>query len=549
MPMMRGRKREKLRTAAPLPARRLSVFSWILYDFANTIYSMNVVTMYFSLWVTVNLAREDLWVSFGNSTSMLLVALSMPVLGVISDRRGRRMPFLRGLTLLSVSATAFIGLTGYTVTNVSLKIILAVAFFILANYAYQGALVFYNALLPVVSDTRRMGRISGYGVSFGYIGAVVGLLMVMPFMEGRIPFLRLEFKRLQGKYQNLVQAKLNQHSFVDTTASEDANYVYRVIVMTPTGKALNLPIRVTSKDSVITLPDGSRQRAVALTWKLAGEEKLPDEGYYDILRRQSGWGRVGTFIPTALLFLFFSLPTLVFIKEFPSQKIDFCEKWGVGIKRSFRKVWNDLCYTRKYPGVLRFLVAKFFYEEGIQTAIIFMAVYAVKVMGFPNTVLIPYFMVTTTAAAFGSLGFGFITDRFGPKKTLAFVIAGWIVCLLALILATNQWTFWLLGCLIGIFLGSTWTSARPLLVSLVPKETLGEFFGLYSLSGKAAAIIGPYVWGVVVYMLAAYGDSVKYRAAVGALALMMSIGLAILVRVPAKRLAGAVNSPNFQKIV
>ena len=66
----------------------------------------------------------------------------------------------------------------------------------------------------------------------------------------------------------------------------------------------------------------------------------------------------------------------------------------------------------------------------------------------------------------------------------------------------------------------------------MPREMLGEFFGLYALSGKIAAISGPLVWGGTVLALKSYGDDVKYRVAVGMLALMISVGFVLLLKVP-----------------
>ena len=154
------------------------VWGWISYDFANTIYSMNVVSLYFSLWITVDNGREDIWVSLANSLSMLMVALSLPGLGVISDRYRRRMPFLLGLTLSCVLFTSLISVVGWTVPSSGWRVGLALSFFVLANYSYQGGLVFYNALLPQVSPPRLMGRVSGYGTAMGYLGAIVGLSLI-----------------------------------------------------------------------------------------------------------------------------------------------------------------------------------------------------------------------------------------------------------------------------------------------------------------------------------------------------------------------------------
>ncbi len=171
------------------------VWGWVIYDFANTIFSMNVVSLYFSLWITVDNGREDILVSLANSTSMLLVALSMPILGVISDRYRRRLPFLLGLTLSCVVFTSLISIIGWTIPSPGLRVALALSLFVLANYSYQGGLVFYNALRPQVSPPRLMGRVSGYGTAMGYLGAIVGLALVMPFSQGscfgwEIPLIR-----------------------------------------------------------------------------------------------------------------------------------------------------------------------------------------------------------------------------------------------------------------------------------------------------------------------------------------------------------------------
>ena len=79
-------------------------------------------------------------------------------------------------------------------------------------------------------------------------------------------------------------------------------------------------------------------------------------------------------------------------------------------------------------------------------------------------------------------------------------------------------------------MGATWTSSRPLLAQLVPKEKLGQFFGLYSLSGRAAAIVGPIIWGLVV-KLPLLGSG-AYRAAVLALDLMVLFGFLIYLKMP-----------------
>jgi len=417
---------------------RLVTFSWVIYDFANTIYSMNVVSMYFSTWIIVDLNFEDKFVSYANSISMILVALTLPILGEISDRFRRKMPFLILFTIVCVIGTALIGVSGYQITEMKLKVFWVIIFFIIANYSFQGGLVFYNSLLPYICSERSVGRVSGYGVAIGYLGSIVGLILVLPFVEGTIYGLKIPF-------------------------------------ITPGGS-------------------------------------------------------VASFIPTAILFLLFSIPTFLFVKDPPFNKD--VTKVKLNIKQSFSKVWDGLTNTAKYPGVTRFLIAKYFYEDAIQTIIIFMAVYAQKVMDFSKQETTTFFIAVIPSAILGSILFGIITDHIGPKRTLIIVLWGWILSLLILVFTLKTWIFWVLGCAVGIFMGSTWTAARPLLISLVPKEMLGEFFGLYSFSGKLAAIAGPLIWAYVVELFTPWGTVVKYKAAVASLIILMVIGLIILKRVP-----------------
>ncbi|MFQ6032910.1 MAG: MFS transporter, partial [Candidatus Zixiibacteriota bacterium] len=427
---------------------RLSTTGWALYDFANTIFSMNIVTMYFAQWIIVDNRKEDIYYSASYALSMFLVAVTMPVLGAISDVKGKRKPFLLTLTLGCIFSTILMGMISNNVADVNTKILLALTFFVVANFCYEGGLVFYNALLPEVSTKDNIGRVSGLGVSLGYVGAIVGLLLVKPFVEGTFFGAKIPF-----------------------------------------------------------LSEGGREKA---------------------------------FIPTALFFLLFSLPIFLWVKERVSERFD---EEKVKIKSAFLRVWEGISDTKKYPGVLRFLIANFFLADAIATVSIFMAVYAQLVMGFPDSVKIWFFIVSTISAVIGSFLCGHVTDSIGPKKALFFVIVGWILSLSIVIFIVDKAVFWIMGSLVGIFLGSTWTASRPLLTSLAPKEVLGQFFGLYSLSGKVAAILGPVIWGFVILYFKAdkvivqnvisflksvgvtFTDQViltiQYRFAVGVLILMM----------------------------
>lgn len=145
---------------------RLSVFSWALYDLANTIFSMNIVSFYFSLWVVNEMGGTDSDYSFANASSMMLMVLTAPVLGAISDQARRRIPFLVLTTLLCVGFTALLGLGGLMVSLV---------FFVVANYMFQAGLIFYDSLLPEVSTEENRGKVGGLGIGLGYVGSFIGI--------------------------------------------------------------------------------------------------------------------------------------------------------------------------------------------------------------------------------------------------------------------------------------------------------------------------------------------------------------------------------------
>jgi len=152
-----------------------AIASWAFYDFANTIFSMNVISLYFALWVTVDHGGQDILYSIALSGSMLAVAISAPVFGTISDQTGKRRFPLTLLTIVSVLATGFIGEAE--------QLWVGLLLFVIANYCYQSALVFYNGMLPSVARQSSVGMISGYGVALGYVGSIAGLRLVEPFVN------------------------------------------------------------------------------------------------------------------------------------------------------------------------------------------------------------------------------------------------------------------------------------------------------------------------------------------------------------------------------
>ena len=457
----------EIRPAGAAPARER--WSWAIYDFANTIFSMNVATLYFAVWLVSDLRASSTAMAVGNGVASLLVVLSIPIFGAISDATRRRKPWVVGFTLIAGLATIAIGAIAYTMVppvgdevvgatavaanwRVSTPALVAILVaFIIANYAYQGALPFYNAMLPELAPLNEQGRLSGLGTALGYVGSIVGVALV----------------------------------------------------------------------------------SVAFNGALAGQLALPT-GALDSIRSiipfTSRAGRASTFVPTALLFLLFSVPLMVWCRDHLAGTVTRAQiKW----REAFADVVATVRDARRHPGALRFILASFLYQDAMGTMITYMALYAVVAMGFARGSEVTLFLVLTLPAVVGSYLCGHLTDRIGPKKTLMLVIAAWVVLLTAMILAPSRQAFWAVGFLIGLIYGGVSTAERPLLLSLVPDVEAGRYFSLMVLSARAAAVFGPFVWAFAVDGLTpSFGTGFAYRAAVATVAVAMLLALLILRKVP-----------------
>jgi UMF1 family MFS transporter len=159
-----------------------AVVSWVLYDLANTIFSMGVVSLYFSLYVRgeVGSASADRVYGLITAISMGSIFILSPLLGAMTDRARRRMPFLVWSTIICCAATALIARGSYMFSAV---------LFVIANAAYQAGLQFYDALLPEVTTEENRGRIGGIGVGVGYFGSYLAVGIGLLFGTADKPLL------------------------------------------------------------------------------------------------------------------------------------------------------------------------------------------------------------------------------------------------------------------------------------------------------------------------------------------------------------------------
>ena len=160
-----------------MKARGGTVLAWSLYELGATSFAMNLLSLHLPLDIAGRVPRGSEKFSLAFGLSMAVVALAAPFLGHLADRAGKRR-FLIPFVLAGVVLTGLVAAPG--------PVPRVLVFFALANIAFQCAYVFYNALLPDVSDSSNSGRVSGFGVAAGYVGSLLGMFLVLPFVSGEI---------------------------------------------------------------------------------------------------------------------------------------------------------------------------------------------------------------------------------------------------------------------------------------------------------------------------------------------------------------------------
>jgi UMF1 family MFS transporter len=153
----------------------LPVVGWILYDFANTIFSFVVVTRYFNDWIIEERGQPDIYVGFMVATVSVALVLALPLIGALADRLGRHKPILITFTLVCVVATGSLGFID--------SILLALVVGAIATFGFNTSDSQYHPLLSVVAPEPRRGRVSGIGVAVGYLGSLTALFVIGSFVE------------------------------------------------------------------------------------------------------------------------------------------------------------------------------------------------------------------------------------------------------------------------------------------------------------------------------------------------------------------------------
>ena len=234
----------------------------------------------------------------------------------------------------------------------------------------------------------------------------------------------------------------------------------------------------------------------------------------------------------SIFFLVFALPAfLVLPKDQPTEMtVAQAARWGVtSFREIVREVWE-------FTELRNFLLAFFFYIDGVLTVIVMAGVVATETFGFDQQSTIVLFLIVQLSALVGAFALATPTDRYGPKRVLNGVLALWVFVGVAAYFIQNQTLFYGMAILAGLGLGSVQAASRTFLSLLVPggrgSGQAARIFGFYALCGKASSVIGPMLFGYVTVW--AGGNQ---RPAFLALTGLFLVGLVLLQRVADPRLA------------
>ena len=196
----------------------------------------------------------------------------------------------------------------------------------------------------------------------------------------------------------------------------------------------------------------------------------------------------------AAWFLIFSLPTFFFLKDSKRQKIN-----KKNISSSFSSILQTFKEISKYKIIVRFLIARLFYNDGLITIFALGGIFAIGTLNFSMQEVLILGIVLNVFAALGSFVFGLIEDRIGVRKVINLSL---VILVISTFLAfISPWTiypklfFWISGVLLGTMVGPNQSCSRSYMAQIIPEDKKNEFFGFYAFTGKATSFLGPLMFG------------------------------------------------------
>ena len=399
--------------------------SWIMYDWANSAYSMAITSVILPIFFKSVAAAQmtdtqstALW-GYANTFEAILVAMLAPILGTIADYKGYKKKFFTFFFIIGVVFTFSLVLVNEG------NWLLCLVLYVLTAIGFSGANIFYDSFLTDVTSNERMDAVSTYGYGYGYIGSTI------PFIISIVFILKPE--------------------------------MFGISSLTATRLA---------------------------------------------------------FIITAIWWSIFTLPLIKNVKQ-----TYFIEKEPKPLANSFKRLGITFQNIQKYKTVWVFLIAYFFYIDGVSTIIKMATSYGIDIGIGQSTLIIVLLWVQIVAFPFAIL-FGKFAKKLSGKKMIFIGIMVYITVTILASFMYAEWHFWVIATLVGMAQGGIQALSRSYFGKIIPKDRSNEFFGFYNIFGKFAAIIGPSLVGTFGLL---FNDS---RKGILSLLILFGVGAIMLLRVP-----------------
>ncbi len=227
-----------------------------------------------------------------------------------------------------------------------------------------------------------------------------------------------------------------------------------------------------------------------------------------------------SFVTVGVWWVVFTVPVLFVKEKGASAPLPF----GAAVGAGWRELLDTVRHIRGDRTLLWFLLAYWFYIDGVNT-IIKMAVDYGLSLGLKQDALITALLLVQFIGFPAALAFGWLGKRIGPRTGIFIAIVVYMGASVYAYFLDSEAEFFALAAVIGLVQGGVQSLSRSLYGRLVPPGKSGEFFGFYNLMGKAAAILGPLLTGVVALLT---HDS---RLAIVSISILFIIGMAFLSRV------------------
>lgn len=376
------------------------VFSWALYDWAQSAFNTVIFTFIFATYFTQKIAINHIigtrdW-GYAITIAGIIVVILSPICGAIADHSGRRKTWLALFTFFIIVGSALLWFAKPSPDYLYITLFSL----ILGTIGIEISQVFYNALLPHIASKEYLGRISGWAWGLGYAGGLVSLCIAL-------------FAIVQPNYH-----------WMDNSTAEQV--------------------------------------------RLCGP-----------------FVAIWTFV--------FSLPLFLKVPDYPATGLSI----RLAIPYGLKTLSNTLKTLPKRKNIFLFLIARMIYMDGLNTVFAFGGIYAAGTFNMSLMQVMYFGIVTNISAGLGAALFAWLDDYLGAKKTILLSLLGLIILGTGIVLVKYVSLFWIFSILLSLFFGPVQATSRSMMVRLAPPEQITEMFGLYTLSGRVTAFVGPWLVGTI----------------------------------------------------